>query len=613
MSLGKDVNRFSKPPLTKQLKGQPKTTPTEEKEKFIWRMHQPQEHQTRKYQLFPSKESLTIKSGKRSPEQEGNSSTMAAPSGTERDRPPTCTTSRPKIKDLNLLRRRKISGSVPELEPMTTVQEIAMDSPTIPGRPPMHERSISAPGGGGGSWRQNMFGESMVSLIAGPAFDESAEIALEGQTKSRTKTPRPTTPPRQPLSPRMLAPLVIPTTSGPVPKLSRQLSSSPVRPSTKPPEVPPKSARMMENYPYPRASPSPASAMSLTSTAPTSVTNTPLILNTPVSALPASAPNEHSVSPMPWNTTATHTGNQSDATQRTEFALGHRRGESEASIMDRGRPKNRPEMSYLNRKPSMRMGTSPFDDQKAFETLPEGVRAKDANSKMTSHELEVIRKQAMGQASRFEILASRDVDELSRELRGLDERCEYLRKTHRSLRSGRRNLHDRICTYLRSPRVARFSHESILKQEEALSELDSSIDDWVSKLEQAENRRTRVRQKLLEHVAAAMLLPQHHDRDVDTPPRSPTKAHSPQRLAAPVEVTSPESIGRKSSESIRIYADRDISALLADLEDEIQRMAFANPGFDQENKANDKMDDAKLVLSSEEAPFLLSSATFKGP
>lgn len=68
-------------------------------------------------------------------------------------------------------------------------------------------------------------------------------------------------------------------------------------------------------------------------------------------------------------------------------------------------------------------------------------------------------------------------------------------------------MHERICTYLRSPRIAQFSHASLLKQEEALIELDLSIDDWVSKLEHAENRRTRVRQKLLEHVAAALTLP----------------------------------------------------------------------------------------------------------
>ena len=142
--------------------------------------------------------------------------------------------------------------------------------------------------------------------------------------------------------------------------------------------------------------------------------------------------------------------------------------------------------------------------------------------------------------------------------------------------------------------MARFSHESILKQEEALSELDASIDDWVSKLEQAENRRTRVRQKLLEHVAGALIMvPQgtgvgEHGgdevrgvgmspvggmaREVDTPPRSPTKSQSPQRLAAQVEVETLEETNRRDVESIRIYADSDVYALLADVEDEINRM-----------------------------------------
>ena len=113
----------------------------------------------------------------------------------------------------------------------------------------------------------------------------------------------------------------------------------------------------------------------------------------------------------------------------------------------------------------------------------------------------------------------------------------------------------------------------MLKQEESLAELDASIDDWVMKLEQAENRRTRVRQKLLEHVAAAATLAvptggvvevseslQHAmgvrplnsnltngAGNISTPPRSPTKtaftshtyssSPSPQRVVAQVPST----------------------------------------------------------------------------
>lgn len=218
-----------------------------------------------------------------------------------------------------------------------------------------------------------------------------------------------------------------------------------------------------------------------------------------------------------------------------------------------------------------------------------------------------------------------------KELRNLDERCEYLRRTYHSLRAGRRNLHSRICQYLRSPRMIKFSQESLLKQEEALAELDASIDDWVNKLEQAENRRTRVRQKLLEHVAAAVTLPIPADvtgtsnalqlaLDIksptaptcpSTPPRSPSKnaftpqtgstSPTPSRVVAQVPSTIIEQpvvedaaavglgidnaasnepltagIRRADVESIRIYAGDEVAALLADVESQITRMSKAS-------------------------------------
>lgn len=281
--------------------------------------------------------------------------------------------------------------------------------------------------------------------------------------------------------------------------------------------------------------------------------------------------------------------------------------------MDRGRPKKRVDGSPNKPSVSKRSPSDPatIEEQKAFEHLPSGFPATSAPSILPPSEVEALRKQAIGQASRFQVLNSKDVDALSRELRALDERCEYLRKTHRSLRSGRRNLHDRICTYLRSPRVAKFSHDSMLKQEEALSELDSSIDDWVSKLEQAENRRTRVRQKLLEHVAAALImqpvdskageteaLKQHvvsmamASNGENTPPRSPTKGQSPERLERVVEevkVSSPETRrGGRDVESIRIYADSDLSALLADVEEEINRMGEQGEAHERERVQMEK-------------------------
>ena len=169
--------------------------------------------------------------------------------------------------------------------------------------------------------------------------------------------------------------------------------------------------------------------------------------------------------------------------------------------------------------------------------------------------------------------------------------------------------------------MAKFSYESMLKQEETLAELDASIDDWVTKLEHAENRRTRVRQKLLEHVAAAAAMAasaglgsssetlqhamgmrtQPKPSDVATPPRSPTKgatffdcsspspSSSPQRVVArvPSAIIEEENEDGKSHrsrlssstqsalermESIRIYADSDVYALLEDVENEFTKL-----------------------------------------
>lgn len=309
--------------------------------------------------------------------------------------------------------------------------------------------------------------------------------------------------------------------------------------------------------------------------------------------------------------------------------------------MDRGRPRKRSDVRnnngpLLKRTDSKRSRST---ERRAFEQLPKGFKPAVAAASIESSELAKLQKQAFGQVERFEILKAEDVEKLSKvsiltcttrpyltilqELRHLDERTEYLRRTCASLRAGRRNLHSRICSYLRSPRLAKFSHESMLKQEEALAELDASIDDWVKKLEQADNRRTRVRQKLLEHVAAAAYLPMREPApvsngtpqqpmytapcsvgNISTPPRSPSKqsfsskhkastSPSPQRVVAQVPSTIFEHpviednaaskeqdrtkttsiISRSDVESIRIYAGDDVYALLADVENEITKMS----------------------------------------
>jgi hypothetical protein len=148
------------------------------------------------------------------------------------------------------------------------------------------------------------------------------------------------------------------------------------------------------------------------------------------------------------------------------------------------------------------------------------------------------------------------------ELRALDERCDYLRRTYKSLRAGRQKLHSRMISYLKRGETVIFSRESLLKQEEALAELDVSIDEFILKLEQAENRRLRLRQKLLEHVAAALVLNPAASRGEiteSTPPRSPVKAESPAR------------VGRREVESIKIYADGHVLDLFSDIERALEK------------------------------------------
>lgn len=81
------------------------------------------------------------------------------------------------------------------------------------------------------------------------------------------------------------------------------------------------------------------------------------------------------------------------------------------------------------------------------------------------------------------MLGARDVEVLSRELGGLETRCQYLRETYRSLRSGRKALRGRMLGYLRSVVGEGVRRECLLRQEEALAELDIAIENWEGKLE----------------------------------------------------------------------------------------------------------------------------------
>ncbi|KAL1858624.1 hypothetical protein Plec18170_002826 [Paecilomyces lecythidis] len=241
---------------------------------------------------------------------------------------------------------------------------------------------------------------------------------------------------------------------------------------------------------------------------------------------------------------------------------------SQTPIMERGRPPTK--NGFVERTNSKRQ---PSEDSRVPPTLPLGVAPPEALRVLSSKEVERLQEQARGQAQKFEVLKYNDVKSLSqKELRALDERCDYLRTTHNSLRAGRRSLHERMISYLKSPSLSKYSMDSMLRQEEALASLDQAIDEWVAKLEFAENRRTRVRQKLLEHMAATLLVQRTNSevqRFEGSPPPSPD------------EIVTEVGTSRKDVHSIKIYADEmvyadaKVYALFADIEKEMELMTDA--------------------------------------
>lgn len=467
----------------------------------------------------------------------------------------------------SLTRRRKVS--VPELgQTMTTVQEFAVDSPTIPGRPPLrkiasdtgfhHERASSLPGA---TWRTGPFGDAMMACVTGPSTEApkleatgplgrrlspilSPGIDIKPKLKVDTtdcdrmdidEIP-PEVPPKPPFADRKCSPAPPPLK----PKSSRTQLATPS--SAQSGGTTPLSALDLRRSPFGSAPlPTPVSALSASFT-----------FGSPSTALDSrSSPRSEKRDPL-----------ASCPTPKKELQAAHGRNMSESSVLDRGRPVRRSSKRQKTR------ACSENDNEQAVVDnwkLPSGLRLPEASESLSKADRTLLHKQARDQADKFEVLSKRDVTSMSRELRALDERCDYLRKTYKSLRAGRQKLHGRMISYLKRSETVIFSRESLLKQEEALIELDISIDEFITKLEQAENRRLRLRQKLLEHVAAAVLL--------DTPSlsaRAETEAHTPPR--SPVKAESPSRPERRDVESIKIYADGHVLSLFADIEQAIGQM-----------------------------------------
>ncbi|KAI2640316.1 hypothetical protein GGS21DRAFT_412069 [Xylaria nigripes] len=511
-----------------------------------------------------------------------------------------------KLKGHNLMRRHK--GNVPGLGQTTTEQEVLIDS--FPEPPTLQERSIGSP---------------IKALKMNLPMKTSDKAGLKGNTGSSTASNPKSLPDKQPPSPKELSHFTTSSQSGTLPSFTQKFSLSRLRSGNNSLDQLTR-LRSDESAKAQTFGNSLLSRSAMNST--TSLKSAPTNMTTSSSPTPIYNSQTHR-SPSPWvrsqssMTVTLQAKHDPDVPIRSVSAFSHRRDESDSgSIMERGHPLRMSDGTNL-RRDGMRRSQSA--ERIAYETLPQGYEFSAATKKLDEEEITHLQRQALGQAARFEVLKKEDVNKLSKELRLLDERTEYLRHTYTSLRAGRRNLQSRICQYLRTPRTEKFSYESVLRQEESLAEIDAAIDDWAIKLEHAENRRMRIRQKLLEHLAAAAAMsattnaggsndtPQDvmskrmllHPSDALTLPRRPTNgpnfldgfsarpSSSPQQGVAdtrssPIKNESEESqpsrsqLGLNSTqsalqrmESIRIYADNDIYSLLEDVENGFTKLSHS--------------------------------------
>ncbi|KAL7270003.1 hypothetical protein RUND412_007298 [Rhizina undulata] len=385
----------------------------------------------------------------------------------------------------------------PEAE---TIPEYCMDSPTIPGRPALlPERSASAMG-----WRQLVYNETLVSPIDSPTIGiDFQTIEIDSPTIGEQSSQQ-----------RMGNPKI----ERPISPLALPQSPHTPWPETKevPPKVPPKKSPTLQKAPAFLEKPS----ARLVKPPPL---DRPRIFRPRADSAPADNAFSGPKSQLPVETTRPGSAH---------LLLGPLRTERDAE-----------KRSHHNKR-------------NISTALPHGLLPSQAVTQYALVDIVSLKKAAKQQSAKFDVLTPKDVDCLSRELSQLESRCQYLRETHKSLRAGRKTLHTRMITYLKSSRSGVFSRESLLKQEEALAELDAAIDDWQAKLEKAEERRNIVHQKLLEHVAAALLVPSgtmSSKYELVTPPTTPEK----------------QKRHRTEKECITVYA------LLADVEQEMNRSVMA--------------------------------------
>ncbi|KAL8807613.1 MAG: hypothetical protein Q9182_000597 [Xanthomendoza sp. 2 TL-2023] len=469
-------------------------------------------------------------------------------------------------------KRVKVSLASVDLGRMTTVQEACLDSPTIPGRPPLLERSMSVPG----------VIQHRLSEEANQLTPRAAEF-LKGAPENEV-------PPKSPRTERRASPRANRSQHSAHSSVSTNYSTA--------------SSGTSSSSVFGRASPrlmsetrrmeSPLGRLSPMSTIDKgsldSIWNKLFRLESPSRQQKAADMMEKSGPQNIEQVSFPH-----------PVTSPHQRWLSDASVVTRGRIARKESLAYNNhRKPEMR---SPSISLKGRD-LPTGFKVSEVPRQLADVELRGLKQQADEQVSKFEVLQAKDVNMLSKELRELDDRCEYLQRTYQSLRQGRKSLHERMISYLRSPHMTNFNRESILKQEEALADIDSSIDDWIRKSEKAENRRSRIRQKLLEHVAAALTLRSNANNGPRNLPEQPTPPESPEQDD---EFCRSEQHG---VQSIKIYADAGVAALLAEIDQEIVSMeCSASPTLQScsdpsSSEVRDQEDPTKKELEAKDREII---------
>ncbi|KAG6979870.1 hypothetical protein Forpi1262_v013796 [Fusarium oxysporum f. sp. raphani] len=445
-----------------------------------------QSEQPKKYQLSPKASSLLVPDNiTRDVGGEKAIPTPWAPRSDKTDKHLGSDGLKKRLNNHGLVRRRN-TGRI-ETGPMTTVQEMAMDSPTIPGCLLLHERS-SVPSD---LSRKHQLTHTF-NFVPGNNEDREPQSACN-------KVPQVCPQKMAFVSPKDFASLVATQYHTPLPLLECQqpLNCFPKKGNSLRPcpsdGSPPRQTAFITNSFIPSFTTPHSAATNATScaTLPTPVSNLAMVSQT--------------ASPKRWD------GRYTPLTLRRKKVVLSEATKKWPDL----RTRNYPILQWTEPKKAKIL------EPEAFEQLPSGWTQVNALGQFKHSELSLLQKQAIDQVGQFEVLKAADVKILSEELHHLDERTEYLRRVYGAFRHSRRNLHTRIYQYLSSPHSAKFSHKSIAAQKEALAELDDSIDDWMNKLAQVENRRSRVHQKLLEHTAAVACLTIGRS---STTPESKTKA-----------------------------------------------------------------------------------------